>query len=91
MTSFLSCFAQVEMMEAELEDLQGNTKKNKKPPPRMQELEDSVKCLKNHIGKLEKLLRCIDNETINSDELEQLKSDFEYYLVSQKHARDGCC
>ena len=135
------CNRQVEESEYELEELGlGGGKKNKKPPPRVAELEEVVGRHKEHMGRLEKVrlfatyvvpyrplpamsarayihtcsyahmhtqkcrtphtrahtcthtythvhthtqvLRCIDNETIHPDELEDLKADMEMYLVS---------
>ena len=72
----------MEESEYELEELgQGGGKKNKKPPPRIAELEEIVGRHKEHMGRLEKVLRCIDNETIHPDELENLKTEMEMYLV----------
>lgn len=64
-----------------MEELQANVKKKQKPPPRLTELEELVNRHKDHIEKLEKLLRCIDNETITPDEMDDLKSDLDMYLV----------
>ncbi|KAF5836243.1 Not1 N-terminal domain, CCR4-Not complex component-domain-containing protein [Dunaliella salina] len=76
--------AKVEESEYELEELGlGGGKKNKKPPPRVAELEEIVGRHKEHMGRLEKVLRCIDNETIHPDELEDLKSDMEMYLSGE--------
>ncbi len=72
---------QVEECEYELEELQGSVKKKQKPPPRLTELEELVTRHKEHVLRLEKVLRCIDNETITPDELEDLKNDMEMYLV----------
>ena len=73
---------QVEEFEYEMEELQANIKKKQKPPARLTELEDVVNRHKEHVLKLEKVLRCIDNETITPEELEDLKTDLEMYLVS---------
>jgi CCR4-NOT transcription complex subunit 3 len=67
-------------MEAEMEELSANVKKKQKPPPRLTELEEQVNRIKDQTDKLEKLLRCIDNETISPDELEDLKADVDMYL-----------
>lgn len=72
---------QIEEHEYEIEELQGALKKKQKPPPRMAELEETVTQYKLHVDHLEKVLRCIDNEAIQPDELEDLKNDFESYLV----------
>lgn len=56
--------AKVEECEFEHEELQQGMKKKQKPPPRVQELEDLIASYKAHMDHLERLLRCIDNETI---------------------------
>ena len=65
-----------------MEELQGTMKKKQKPPPRLAELEEAIGKHKEHVDNLEKVLRCIDNETIQPDELDDLKADLESYLVS---------
>ncbi len=47
-----------------MEELQNNMKKKQKPPPRVAELEELLGHFKEHVDNLEKVLRCIDNETI---------------------------
>ncbi|GFH21633.1 uncharacterized protein HaLaN_18981, partial [Haematococcus lacustris] len=75
-----SLTGKVEEYEYEMEELQVNVKKKQKPPARLTELEEVVARHKDHVGRLEKVLRCIDNETIAPEELEDLKSDMESYL-----------
>lgn len=74
-----------------MEELQGSVKKKQKPPPRLTELEELVARHKEHIARLEKVLRCIDNETIQPDELENLKADMESYLVCVLCWACCCC
>lgn len=81
LTWYLGTCPQVEEIEYEIEELQGNVKKKQKPPPRLTELEELATRHKEHISRLEKVLRCIDNEAIQPDELEQLKGDMDLYLV----------
>lgn len=69
--------SKVEECEFEHEELQQGMKKKQKPPPRVQELEELVSSYKSHVDHLERLLRCIDNETIQPDELEEVKSELE--------------
>ncbi|PNW84264.1 hypothetical protein CHLRE_04g227350v5 [Chlamydomonas reinhardtii] len=73
----------VETMEAEMEELQANVKKRQKPPARLTALEETVGRHKEHVDRLEKVLRCIDNETIQPDELSDLKEDMDMYLGSE--------
>jgi hypothetical protein len=46
------------------------------------QLEEVVTVHKKHVQALEKALRCLDNDALTSDDLDQLKDDLEYYLVS---------
>ncbi|GLC40209.1 hypothetical protein PLESTB_000675400 [Pleodorina starrii] len=73
----------VETMEAEMEELQVTVKKRQKPPARLTSLEETVGRHKDHIDRLEKVLRCIDNETIQPDELSDLKEDMDMYLGAE--------
>ncbi|KAG2452201.1 hypothetical protein HYH02_003232 [Chlamydomonas schloesseri] len=73
----------VETMEAEMEELQASVKKRQKPPARLTALEETVGRHKEHVDRLEKVLRCIDNETIQPDELSDLKEDMDMYLGSE--------
>ncbi len=50
-------FPQVEEVEYEMEELQGNVKKKQKPPPRLTELEVLASRHKDHISRLEKVLQ----------------------------------
>lgn len=79
-------------MEAEVEELQANVKKKQRPPQRLTELEDLVGRFKDHTDRLEKLLRCIDNETIQPEELEDLKGEMDMFLVRMRacHACMRC-
>ncbi|EFJ47006.1 hypothetical protein VOLCADRAFT_92540 [Volvox carteri f. nagariensis] len=72
----------VESMEAEMEELQVTVKKRQKPPVRLTSLEETVGRHKDHIDRLEKVLRCIDNETIQPDELSDLKEEMDLYLLT---------
>ena len=80
----------VEECEFEHEELQQSMKKKQKPPPRVQELEDLISSYKAHMDHLERLLRCIDNETISPDELDEVKSELEPLIATEEeNAYDG--
>lgn len=72
---------QNEAFEYELEELSGSVKKKQKPPPRVGELEELVASYTSHVSHLEKLLRCVDNDTIAADELEDIKAEMDEALV----------
>jgi DNA-binding transcriptional MerR regulator len=46
------------------------------------QLEEVVTVHKKHTSALEKALRCLDNDAITSEEIDPLKDDLDYYIVS---------
>jgi CCR4-NOT transcriptional regulation complex NOT5 subunit len=46
------------------------------------QLEEVVAVHKKHTSALEKALRCLDNDAITSEEIDPLKDDLDYYIVS---------
>ena len=58
----MRCMAQTETFDAEMEGLASNVKKNKKLPARHGHLEESISRHKQHITRLEQMLRLLDNE-----------------------------
>ncbi|KAG1667352.1 hypothetical protein FOA52_001412 [Chlamydomonas sp. UWO 241] len=81
--------AKIEEREFELEELQGGLKKKQKPPPRITELEEVITFFRAHVGAMEKVLRCIDNEAIAPDELEDLKGEYEMFLSEERDDVEG--
>ena len=71
--------AQVENFDAEIEQL-GTMKKKAKPPPRAGHLEESVTRHKAHITRLEQMLRLLDNEQLNPEDIEEVKDMVDDYL-----------
>lgn len=56
---------QIEEFDAELEALSGvKQKKGAKPPARQQHLDDSILRHRQHITRLEQMLRLLDNDAI---------------------------
>ena len=53
---------QTETFDAEMEGLASNVKKNKKLPVRHGHLDESISRHKQHITRLEQMLRLLDNE-----------------------------
>lgn len=45
---------------------------------------------KKHTSALEKALRCLDNDAINSEEIDPLRDDLEYYMVSGHISHPVC-
>lgn len=65
-----------------MEELAGSVKKKQKPPARYVELEEDLVRHKDHLSRLDKVLRCLDNDSIMPEELDELKEGMEAYLVS---------
>ena len=60
--ALIRCMMQTETFDAEMEGLASNVKKNKKLPARHGHLEESISRHKQHITRLEQMLRLLDNE-----------------------------
>lgn len=61
---------QIEEFEAEAESAAGGTgggKKGKKPAPRVVHMEESISRHRQHITRLEQLLRLLDNEAVQGE------------------------
>lgn len=72
---------QIETFEGEIESELAAVKKNKKPPPKVDELEQLVSQHKEHIRKLEQVLRLLNNEQTTPEMImDNLKDQLEYYL-----------
>ena len=76
---------QVEQAEAEIEALQGSTKKRNKNSAssgRQDELEHLNERRKWHIGRLEIVLRLLDNGSLPTERVLELKEDVSYFVDS---------
>ncbi|KAI0347054.1 hypothetical protein BDW22DRAFT_1417058 [Trametopsis cervina] len=76
---------QVEQAEAEIETLQGGQKKKNKggqQAERLETLEHLNERRKFHIGRLELILRLLDNGTMTSERVHGLKDDVTYFVES---------
>ncbi|TDL29808.1 hypothetical protein BD410DRAFT_736987 [Rickenella mellea] len=75
---------QVETAEAEIESLQGGTKKKKggSQSSRVEELEHLNERRKWHISRLEIVLRLLDNGSMAVDKVNTLKDDVSYFVES---------
>jgi CCR4-NOT transcription complex subunit 3 len=72
---------QIEEFEAEVEDLSSSGGKKKgKVPPRVTHLEESTVRHKQHIARLEQMLRLLDNDEITSEDVENIKDLVDDYI-----------
>ena len=65
----------MEEFASEIESLKSNVKRIQKPPPRLAHLEESVNRHKTHIGRLEQIIRLLDNDALQPDELARVVND----------------
>ncbi|KAF9008816.1 Not1 N-terminal domain, CCR4-Not complex component-domain-containing protein [Cyathus striatus] len=76
---------QVEQTEAEIEGLQGSGKKRNKGSSnagRAEELEHLNERRKWHIGRLELVLRLLNNGSLSTEQVHSLKDDVSYFVES---------
>eukprot|EP00210_Caulerpa_lentillifera_P008437 g8049.t1 len=70
---------QIDEFESELEGL-NSSRRGKKPSERQEILEECVNRHRGHIARLEQCMRCLDNDTVNYQEIDDLKDLVEYYV-----------
>jgi CCR4-NOT transcription complex subunit 3 len=74
---------QVELTEAEIESLQaGGKKKKASNTDRLEKLEHLNERRKWHIGRLEIILRLLDNGSLKADKVKDLQEDVTYFVDS---------
>ncbi|KAF9933079.1 general negative regulator of transcription subunit 5 [Linnemannia zychae] len=73
---------QIEALEAEVETLQAGAKKGKNNPAkeRISELEEKIERHKWHQGRLELILRLLENGQIETDKVIGIQEDVNYYV-----------
>ncbi|KAL4431048.1 hypothetical protein ABPG75_006304 [Micractinium tetrahymenae] len=70
---------QIEEFEAEAEAA-ATAKKGKKPAPRVVHMEESISRHRQHIMRLEQLLRLLDNDAVQAEDVEGVKDLVDDYL-----------
>ena len=84
---------QVEQTEAEVEALQGTGKRRSKgtsASERLSELEHLNDRRKWHVGRLEIILRLLNNGSLATDKILSLKDDVSYFVESNTVCRVAC-
>lgn len=87
LTSSISALQiQIELYESEMESLVVGKKKrlDKDKQDRMDELKSKFERHKYHIAKLETLLRMLDNDGVEVEQVRRIKDDVEYYIESSQ-------
>ncbi|KAF2093729.1 CCR4-NOT transcription complex [Rhizodiscina lignyota] len=90
MSDFLSTMVdelerQIESIEAEVENLAATVKKGKKDKTnaeRVADLEHRVERHKWHVGKLELLMRALENGSLEAEQVKDLEEGIKYYVES---------
>lgn len=87
LTSSISALQiQIDQYESEIESLLAGKKKrlDKDKQDRMDELRGKLDRHKFHITKLETLLRMLDNDGVEVEQIQRIKDDVEYYIESSQ-------
>ncbi|KAI8638997.1 Not1 N-terminal domain, CCR4-Not complex component-domain-containing protein [Parasitella parasitica] len=74
---------QIEMAEAEVETLQGTSRKGKKDSSKLErtsELEHYIERDRWHINRLELILRLLENDQLSTEKVLAIQDDVQYYL-----------
>lgn len=84
--SISSLQIQIDQFECEIESLIAGKKKklDKDKQEKMDELKGKLERHKFHVTKLETLLRMLDNESVDVDQIKKIKEDVEYYIDSSQ-------
>ena len=80
---------QVETLEAEEESLQATVKKGKKDTSkaeRLEEIRETTERHKWHLGKLELLLRALENRNIDVEQVNEAKDNIKFYVDENQSA-----
>lgn len=73
--------SQIEEMEAEMEELSGGkSRKKSKPSPRFASLETSVSRHQEHVLRLEKMLRLLENDVISVEDVQDVRDFVDDYI-----------
>lgn len=70
---------QVDEFESEVEGLAA-TKRGKKPPPRLAHFEESINRHRQHVLRLEQMLRLLDNESLSVEEVTETRDMVDDYM-----------
>lgn len=85
-TSISSLQIQIDQFECEVESLIAGKKKklDKDKQEKMDELKGKLERHKFHVTKLETLLRMLDNDGVEVEQIKKIKEDVEYYIDSSQ-------
>ncbi|XP_045623082.1 CCR4-NOT transcription complex subunit 3 isoform X6 [Procambarus clarkii] len=78
---------QMDQFESEIESLMATQKKkkmDKDKSDRIEDLKEYIDRHQYHIKKLEILMRMLDNQSIDCDQIKMIKEDVEYYIESSQ-------
>jgi CCR4-NOT transcription complex subunit 3 len=71
---------QIDQFESEVEAIPAK----KRNTPRVETLQKAVARHNWHIDKLERTLRCLENDTLSTDQVEEIKDSVDYYIENNQ-------
>ncbi|XP_053673335.1 CCR4-NOT transcription complex subunit 3 [Anopheles nili] len=85
-SSITSLQIQIDQFECEIESLLAGKKKklDKDKQDKMDDLKNKLERHKFHVTKLETLLRMLDNDGVEVEQIKKIKEDVEYYIDSSQ-------
>ncbi|RKP25855.1 Not1 N-terminal domain, CCR4-Not complex component-domain-containing protein, partial [Syncephalis pseudoplumigaleata] len=78
---------QIDGLEAEAERLQVGLRKNKKSAEKYERISTIDECVQRHkwhMGRLELILRLLENGNISSEQVQRIRDDVEYYVENNQ-------
>ena len=75
---------QVDVLEAESEQIGAQKRKSKSDQSRLKEIENHLERHKFHMAQLEIMLRMLENDQLSVEDIETVKGDIEYYTESNQ-------
>lgn len=82
---------QIDQMECEIESLNVGTKKkklDKEKVDRIEELNQNIDKHRFHTTQLEHILRLLDNQSLEVEDVNKIKDDIEYYIENNQEESD---
>ena len=71
---------QIDQFESEVEGLQTTGKRKSKPPPKLAHFEESLARHRQHVLRLEQMLRLLDNEGLSVEEVTETRDMVDDYM-----------
>mmetsp|Transcript_14010 Transcript_14010/g.42303 ORF Transcript_14010/g.42303 Transcript_14010/m.42303 type:complete len:755 (+) Transcript_14010:91-2355(+) len=79
---------QIDQFESEVEGLQTTGKRKSKPPPKLAHFEESLGRHRQHVLRLEQMLRLLDNEGLSVEEVTETRDMVDDYMERNQESFD---